>query len=406
MGGRIMASTINSSTSNGIVITPDTSGEIELQANGVTKAKVTANGLQDANGASLRGGSFRNLIINGDMNIAQRATSATASADNTYKTVDRWKTNFSSGAFTSEQYSMSSSELQTTGFSKAIKYACTTAVASPATTDFVMVRTVLEGQNLQHLQYGTSSAKTVTLSFWIKSNITGTYGVSLWKPDNTSSIIVDSITILSANTWEKKTVSFVGDTANGVINNDNGEGLRVSIALMLGTDRVTTAGSWMAYGGDFGVSGNANFMSSTSNTLYLTGVQLEVGSGASDFEFLPYDVQLARCQRYYFRNTNTGAYAGIGLGRAYSTTAGNSPYWLPVTMRASPTVSYSALTDFDLVPTVGSSGSGNPTVLRNDGAAGTNLDLGWERGSLTNSGVYLLEHNAGTANWIDFSAEL
>jgi hypothetical protein len=153
--------------------------------------------------------------------------------------------------------------------------------------------------------------------------------------------------------------------------------------------------------------GQVNLADSTSNYINITGLQFEVGSGASDFEFLPYDVQLNRCLRYYFRNTSDASYAGIGLGRAYSTGAGNTPYWLPVVMRASPTVSYSALTAFDIIPIAGSStGSGNPTALRNDGAAGTNLDLGWERSSLTSGGVYLLEHNAAGGNWIAFSAEL
>ena len=318
----------------------------EFSGNATVTGTLTVNSTASINGSNISTQpSFRNLIINGDMKIAQRATSATASVDNAYKTLDRWKTNFSSGAFTSEQYSMSSSELQTTGFSKAIKYACTTAVASPSASDFVLVRTPLEAQYLQHLQYGTSSAKTVTLSFWIKSNITGTYGISLWKPDNTSSIIVDSITISSANTWEKKTVSFVGDTANGVIDDDNGEGLRVSIALMLGTDRVATAGSWMAYAGDFGVSGNANFMSSTSNTLYLTGVQLEVGTNASDFEFLPNDVQLARCQRYYYLHCE-GNQRGVANGAMYTASVAYANIKFPVNMRADPSLEVTSGNNF------------------------------------------------------------
>ena len=333
----------------------------EFSGNATVTGTLTVNSTASINGSNISTQpSFRNLIINGDMKIAQRATSATASVDNAYKTLDRWKTNFSSGAFTSEQYSMSSSELQTTGFSKAIKYACTTAVASPSASDFVLVRTPLEAQYLQHLQYGTSSAKTVTLSFWIKSNITGTYGISLWKPDNTSSIIVDSITISSANTWEKKTVSFVGDTANGVIDDDNGEGLRVSIALMLGTDRVATAGSWMAYAGDFGVSGNANFMSSTSNTLYLTGVQLEVGENATPFEYRMYSTELALCQRYY-QPVNAIA------GTASNTTALSTNISFVVPMRATPSISVeSVLKLYDGVTTYTQSSVNAGSYLGNE----------------------------------------
>ena len=150
MGGLIMASTINSDTTNGVVVTSDTSGEIELQANGVTKAKVTANGLQDANGNSLRGGSFRNLFINGDMQIAQRGTSVSGITSSDYHVIDRFRTNIlSAGTWTISQ----DTDVPTgQGFSKSLKVDCTTADASPAGADYLFLQTKFEGQNLQYIK--------------------------------------------------------------------------------------------------------------------------------------------------------------------------------------------------------------------------------------------------------------
>ena len=332
-----MASTINSSTSNGIVITPDTSGEIELQANGVTKAKVTANGLQDANGNSLRGGMYRNLIINGDMNIAQRGTSASGITSTGYRTVDRFVNEMSGlGTWTITQ----DTDVPTgQGFSNSMKLDCTSANASPAASEYQLFAQRIEGQMLQHLKKGTANAESLTLSFWVKSNKTGTYIAELFDGDNTRQIS-KSYTINSSDTWEKKTLTFAGDTT-GTLNNDNGSSLTLS--LWIGAGSTFTSGtlntSWGANVNANRVVGQVNLADSTSNYINITGVQLEVGEGASDFEFLPYDAQLQRCQRYYEVIVPNDAVAL--LADTYST--GGSPVpnmnvFYKVTKRAYPTI--------------------------------------------------------------------
>jgi len=247
--------------------------------------------------ASNQGVNFRNLIINGDMSIAQRGTSQTGVNTSAYgQWCDRWHYNGNSGTYTISQ----STDVPTgQGFSKSLKMDCTTANASMGASEFAMMRTLLEAQNLQHLKYGTSNAESLTLSFWVKSNKTGTYCVWLYQDDDGRSIS-QSYTINSASTWEKKTVTFASDTT-GVIDNDNDRGLRVNFYLGAGSNFTsgTLGTSWQSdVAGDRAV-GQVNLADSTSNEWYITGVQLEVGTSASDFEFLPYDVNLQRCQRYF-----------------------------------------------------------------------------------------------------------
>ena len=338
-----MATTINANNTDGVVITPDTSGELELQANGVTKAKVTANGLQDANGASLRGGMYRNLIINGDMSIAQRGTSKTGLTSTGYYTIDRYRLGITTiGTFTmSQDTDVPSGQ----GFVSSLKLACTTADASPAAADNLNIQHRIEAQNLQHLKFGTSSAESLTLSFWVKSNKTGTYTVWVYQQDDDRQIC-PTFTISSADTWEKKTITIAGDTT-GVIDNNNGDGIRIGFFLAAGSNFTsgTLASSWEANVEANRVSSsNVNLADSTSNYINITGVQLEIGEGASDFEFLPYDVQLARCQRYYNRWSGANApYVGLTTCMA---TGGTSPVsrrasWSnPVEFRAKPTLGF------------------------------------------------------------------
>ena len=331
-----MATIINADTSDGLKLTSDTSGEIELQSAGVTKAKVTVNGLQDANGNPLRGGMYRNLIINGDMNIAQRATSKTGITTGGYYTVDRWNmVNDSNGTWTQTQ-STDTPE----GFGSSVKLDCTTANASLGASAGLQLQTRLEGQNLQQLKKGTANAESVTISFWVKSNKTGTYIFELFDADNTRQVS-NSYTISVADTWEKKTITVTGDTT-GAFSNDNGLSLYVSFWLGVGSDKSsgTLNTSWAANVNANRAVGQVNLADSTSNYINITGVQLEVGEGASDFEVLPYDVQLQRCQRYYYEiNGNQGCRFASGLD-AGNTTSCYGPFYFPVVMRAYPTFQY------------------------------------------------------------------
>ena len=242
---------------------------------------------------------FRNIIINGDMSIAQRGTSETGITGSGFNTVDRFSTHIlNMGTFTESQ----STDVPTgQGFAKSLKLDCTTADASPAAGDNIQWRQKVEGQNLQYLKFGTANAQSLTLSFWVKSSKTGTYIVQLRHHDASPTILISqSYTIYSANTWEKKTLTFPGYTTTA-FDNDNNASLFINWWLGAGTNFTsgTLNTSWNTNVDANSAVGQVNLADSTSNEWYVTGVQLEAGTSASDFEFLPYDVNLQRCQRYY-----------------------------------------------------------------------------------------------------------
>ena len=247
--------------------------------------------------ADVRGVNFRNIIINGDMSVSQRSTSASSITSSGYHALDRHRLAISSlGTWTISQ----STDVPTgQGFGKSMKFDCTTADASPSASDVMWVQHRIEGQNLQYLKKGTSSAEKTTLSFWVKSNKTGTYIAELEDTDN-SRHIAKSYTISSSDTWEKKTITFDGDTT-GTLTNDNNTSLELHLYLGAGTDYTsgTLATSWASNTDANRAVGQVNLADSTSNEWYVTGIQLEAGSQASDFEFLPFDINLRRCQRYF-----------------------------------------------------------------------------------------------------------
>ena len=239
---------------------------------------------------------FRNIVINGDMQIAQRATTK-ASIGFEYGTVDRWQTvQGNLGNFTQSQ---STDVPSGYGFAKSLKMDCTTADASPASGDELYIRQIFEGQNLQYLKKGTANAVSLTASFWVKSTKTGTHILELVDGDNTRSIS-KSYTVSVSNTWEFKTITFAGDTT-GALDNDNNASLNLNFWLGAGSDATSGAlqTSWGAITTANRAVGQVNLADSTSNDFLITGVQLEVGTSATDFEFLPIDVIFDRCLRYY-----------------------------------------------------------------------------------------------------------
>ena len=245
--------------------------------------------------ASNQGVNFRNLIINGDMSIAQRGTSITGlTNESNYGSVDRYKPIINgSGTWTSSQ----ETDVPTgQGFAKSMKMACTTLDATP---NYLFVSQKLEGQMLQQIKKGTANAESLTASFWVKSNKTGTYILELYDADNARRIS-NSYTINSADTWEKKTLTFAGDTT-GTLDNDNAQSLQFNLWLAAGTNFTsgTLGTSWAANTNADRAVGQVNLADSTSNYILFTGIQLEADTSASDFEFLPYDVNLQRCQRYF-----------------------------------------------------------------------------------------------------------
>ena len=287
---------------------------------------------------------FRNIIINGDMSIAQRGTSVSSHYSDSYTTVDRWKTRVSGlGVWTVSQ----STDVPTgQGFAKSLKWDCTTADASPSAGDFSVHEQKFEGQNLQYLKYGTASAESLTLSFWVKSNKTGAYTVGFFCAGNNRHI-ESSYTINSADTWEKKNVTFVGDTASALAN-DNSEEMKLWFWLGAGStfSSGTHATSWSSYSqANVLVDNQVDLADNTANDWYITGVQLEAGTTASDFEFLPVDVNLGRCQRYYYNHVNVNGQT-VGVAIYHSATQIEMPISFPVSMRASPSVISVTGTDY------------------------------------------------------------
>jgi hypothetical protein len=299
---------------------------------------ISSDGTNIALGANVAPGrspSFRNTIINGDMSIAQRGTSSSSiTSSGSYRTVDRYNLQLdTAGTWTQSQ----STDVPTgQGFAKSLKMDCTTANGSLSAGSLMYINQKFEGQNLQYLKKGTSSAESKTLSFWVKSNKTGTYIVQFLDIDNSRSIS-KSYTISSANTWEKKTLTFAGDTS-GVLNNDNAESLRVIWWLVAGStySSGTLGTSWGSTVNANRAVGQVNLADAVNNQFYITGVQLEAGTQASPFEFLPYDVNLQRCQRYYQKITG---FVGYGI----SSTAFQASYSFPTPMRANPSASQSAV---------------------------------------------------------------
>jgi len=285
---------------------------------------------------------FRNIVINGDMQIAQRATTK-ASIGFEYGTVDRWQTvQGNLGNFTQSQ---STDVPSGYGFFNSLKMDCTTADASPASSDELYIRQLFEGQNLQYLKKGTANAVSLTASFWVKSTKTGTHILELVDDDNSRSVS-KSYTINTTNTWEQKTVTFPADTT-GVFANDNGASLALNFWLGAGTDATsgTLATTWGAITTANRAVGQVNIADNTANDWYVTGVQLEAGTSATDFEFLPIDVSLGRCQRY-FQLIASGDGKGICMAANYSSTELLGVLNFPVSMRTTPTISQVTGTDY------------------------------------------------------------
>ena len=281
---------------------------------------------------------FRNIIINGDMSIAQRGTSEASVGNSfTYFTVDRFKLGGSGSSGARFTMSQDTDVPTGQGFATSLKMDVTTADGSLGAGDSLQIVQRIEGQNLQYLKKGTSNAESVTLSFWVKSNKTGTYIAELRDTDN-GRTISKAYTIDSASTWEKKTLTFEGDTT-GAFNNDNGESLRLIHWLYAGTDYTsgTLQTSWGTLTATDRAVGQVNLADSTANDFYITGIQLEAGTTASEFEFLPVDVNLRRCYRY-FEKESTNSNGIICVSQAYSTSASLGYKQYKVIKRTAPSI--------------------------------------------------------------------
>jgi hypothetical protein len=310
----------------------------------MSELKVDKVSPRSGNYVALNTVGMKNIIINGDMSIAQRGTTFTGNTTSNYM-VDRFTQNINGaiGTWTNGQ----STEVPTgQGFANSLIMDCTTADAAPAAADFVRVEQRFEGQNLQYIKKGTANAESLTLSFWVKSNKTGTYIAELEDRDN-SRYVSKSYTVDVTDTWEFKTATFPGDTT-GTLNNDNGESLRLN--FWLGAGATWTSGTlgttWHTTAANRAV-GQVNLADDTSNDWYITGVQLEAGTTASDFEFLPVDVNLQRCQRYCY--VITGATdQNIAIGDN-ANGSGAALFFLPLltTMRSAPSGTFTTASHFE-----------------------------------------------------------
>ena len=283
------------------------------------------------------------LLMNGDFAIAQRGTSK-ATIGNEYGTCDRWYSNTQVGAFTQSQDTDVPSGY---GFANSLKMDCTTS-ASPTSGQRNYIQQRFEGQDLQLLKKGTSNAEIITLSFWVKSVKTGTYIIEVQDVDN-SRQISKSYTISSASTWEKKIISFAGDTT-GALGDDNGRSFDIAWYLSAGSDYTsgTLSTSWSSVTNANRAVGQVNLADSTSNNWWLTGVQLEVGeytaSTIPPFQHESFGNNLARCQRYYLRYQGDASDQRI-IANGFFNSGSNARILInfPVTMRATGTITESAL---------------------------------------------------------------
>jgi hypothetical protein len=289
----------------------------------------------------------RNLIINGAMQVAQRGTSGSVGAGFTF-VLDRWSQRYQS---TDELAATVTQDTDAPdGFSNSYKWTTTTGETAIASDEYVYVNYKMEGQDAQRLAYGSASAKSVTISFWVKSSVTGTYALALYQADG-ARIINKTYTIDSANTWEKKSVTIVGDTG-GTINNDNGEGLRVIFHLAVGSDsKSVDSSSWVNYvGGAWGYGHNQDgVVTTTSATWQITGVQLEVGSVATEFEHRSYGEELTLCERYY-QVIGSPLYPHIWSGYVAASNAYYNPIPYRVQMRGIPAGSLSNINTLSFGP--------------------------------------------------------
>ncbi len=275
---------------------------------------------------------FKNRLINGAMTIAQYATSASTSTNSFV--LDRWKLQFSGGGVATVQ--QSSTVPSSTTFASSALLTVTTPDSSLAAGDYYGIVQYIEGYNVADLGFGTSAATSVTLSFWVRSSVTGTYSVAFSNQDGATRTYVATYTINSANTWEQKTITIAGDTT-GTWNKTNSNGLRVWFALGMGsTYETSNPNAWEATAAIQSTS-SVDWIATNGATFYITGVQLEKGSTATSFDYRPYGTELALCQRY-FQNLSYASSQVISTGIAYSTTAAAAGIYFLQEMRATPSI--------------------------------------------------------------------
>ena len=315
---------------------------------GIGNSQVPTNGMlgglayQDSSVLDQVRSGRKNMIINGDMRICQRFSMNTANninnATHTYH-VDRFKAYESTdgilqGEWENDNYSDA-------GFQYSVKYTPATADTSLSNNQMAFISQVIEMENMRHLGYGLSYAKTCTLSFYVKSNKIGTYCIALINQNSNNRFFVTEYQINTANTWERKTITIPGDRSGTW----NTQGLRIAWTLASSSDRwASTTGVWVGGGTAlYGTNNQVNFMDNTSNTFSLTGVQFEIGLNATDFEHCSYGSALLDCYRYYVRLYASTSDFAFGYGYKYTNTAHAISVPLPTRLIQAPSTQISGL---------------------------------------------------------------
>ncbi len=378
----------------------DTSGEVIISApsvagNTTLTLPATSSTLATQNSLGLR-----NLIINGDMNIDQRNAGASATTTSNVYTVDRFQL-YAADVTNAQTYQQVTDA--PAGFNKSLKITNSSTAQAAGSAALYTPRQRIEGYNTAHLNWGTSDAQTVTVSFWVKASVTGTYPFAINNGSFNRSF-VSNYTISSANTWEYKTVTVAGDTS-GTWNVNNSSGMIVMFSLDTNSSYETsTVDAWQT--GSFrATSSNVHFLANASATWQITGVQLETGTEATPFEHRPYDMELARCQRY-FVNALSGTndvYGAFGIGQNNSSTQIRGIFTTPTQMRTAPSLIYSGsfqaasgggTKDITTFQTTGRTGNNFMELLANT-ASGGSLGI-----------VYILRRNNDNSAYFHLSAEL
>ena len=307
----------------------------------MSKAAELANLIGNINAGG--GGVNRNVIINGAMNVAQRGTSSTGlGATAGYYTVDRFQIAVG-GTATAGRLTMTQDSSAPEGFANSVKLDCTTADTSIAAGETLRLVSVLEGQNLQTFKKGTSSANPWALSFYVKGNASATYVVELYDLDNTRHV---AKTFNVTTDWTRVELSFPADTT-GSLDDDNAGSLQVTWWLHSGTDFTsgTLPATWASVTNANRAGGlSTSFYDSTDRTFFITGVQLEVGQNATEFEHEPFERTLAKCHRYFQRYMNSDNYEPTGFtGIATSGTRAYFSGRYTVPLRSTPTMTHADL---------------------------------------------------------------
>jgi len=340
---------------------------------------------------------MKNRIINGAMVIDQRNAGASVTVPATTNTyiVDRFLI-YTAGA---SKVSGQQSTTAPAGFSNSLLIT-SLAATTPSSGDLYMFRQGIEGYNIADFNWGSANAKTVTLSFWVRSSVTGTYGGCFTNAD-VNRAYPFSYTISASNTWEQKTITLTGDTS-GTWNTTNGTGIRLYFSLGSGSSFNGTAGAWAAVSDVVFPTGSQSLIGTNGATFYITGVQLEVGSTATSFDYRPYGTEFDLCRRYY----EIWRYAGDGstnmylpTAQAYNTNdARTALYYYP--KRANPTCAFSGTVRF------GTAAGGTNITSFNFDAAGVNSVLLYNNATSGFTLGQALQASAQAATTISFSAEL